>query len=92
MSFTTVMEPTWNTWNTHGSHLEVLYVSFQEKSGHICWGESFHWTNPGIDTIWLLNGSPWKDPPMLKNGKALFLWAIYTMVMINDEISPAEKS
>ena len=75
MSFTTVMEPTWNTWNTHGSHLEVLYVSFQ-KSGHISWGESFHWTNPDIDSYHLvIERSHGKIHPCLRTVK-LYKWAI----------------
>ena len=32
-------------------------------------------------TIWLLNSSPWKDPPLLSLVNHLFLWAIYSMAM-----------
>ena len=32
-------------------------------------------------TIWLLNTSPWTDPPLLSSVNHLFLWAIYSMAM-----------
>ena len=28
---------------------------------------------------------PWKDPPFLRTVNHLFLWAIYTMAMLNNQ-------
>ena len=33
----------------------------------------------------MTNSLPWKDPPFLSSVNHLFLWAIYTMAMLNNQ-------
>ena len=44
---------------------------------------------PGIGGPWyhlvMTNALPWKDPPFLSSVNHLFLWAIYTMAMLNNQ-------
>jgi hypothetical protein len=39
----------------------------------------------GIYHLVMTNSLPWKDPPFLSSVNHLFLWAIYTMAMLNNQ-------
>ena len=50
--------------------------------GFFCWEDRKKWI--GFHLV-MTNSSPWKDPPCLRTVNHLFLWAIYTMAMLNNQ-------
>ena len=44
------------------------------------------WNRKCIYHLVMTNSSPWKDPPFLSSVNHLFLWAIYTMAMLNNQM------
>jgi hypothetical protein len=60
----------------------VIYRWFNGGLMVIYW-----WFNGGLMgfTIWLFNSSPWKDPPFLSSVNYLFLWAMASMAMLNNQ-------
>jgi len=43
------------------------------------------WNNATNYHLVVTNSLPWKDPPFLRTVNHLFLWAIYTMAMLNNQ-------